>query len=93
MSPYSVLSTSPVNVLSYFHNLKTKRKRTSDSQEHHVAETHINRSEEGQRHGDCSENSTNAVTMGPSSFRLRSSEGLVNDSQAKDLTPVDDPTY
>lgn len=55
-----------------------------------MAETHINRSEEGQRHGDCSGNSTNPVTIGPSSFRLRSSEGL---AQAKDLTPVDDPTY
>ena len=85
---------SPVNVLSYFHNLKKKKKkRTSDSQEHHVAETHINGLEEGQRHGDCSGNSTNPVIIGPSSSRLPSSEGLVDDSQAKDLNPVGDPTY
>ena len=68
MSPCSVFSTSSVNVLLYFHNLKKKeKKRTSDSQEHHVAETHINGPEEGQRCGDCSGNGTNPVTIGPSS--------------------------
>lgn len=58
-----------------------------------MAETHINRSEQGQRRGGCSGNGTNPVTMGPSSFRLPSSERLARDSQAKDLTPVDDPAF
>ena len=93
MSPCSVLSTSPVNVLSYFHNLKKKKKRLSDSQEHRVAETHINRSEQVQRRGDCSGKSTKPVSLGPSSFRLPSSERLLHDSQAKALTPVDNPAF